>query len=98
MSSAVAGGQRSRAAIANGVAMTIVALVVSSISVPAVACPRCAAGQEARREVLEADFTRQLAVTALPFMIVGAISSVIHGVGRRRPRRQRHSSSGGSQP
>jgi hypothetical protein len=40
----------------------------------ALACPRCAAGQAARQQVLEG-FSTNLAIMLLPFMVVGLLSA-----------------------
>jgi hypothetical protein len=50
---------------------------------PALACPRCATGQEARRQVWRDDFGDHLAMTVLPFLILGAMSWRLHSIGRK---------------
>jgi hypothetical protein len=55
-------------------------------SAPAAACPSCAAGQAARREVWADGFCYNLAAALLPFVLVGAVSARLHRIGRaRRP-------------
>jgi hypothetical protein len=49
---------------------------------PALACPRCAVGQEARRQVWQDDFFPHLAAAVLPFVIIGAICARLHALGR----------------
>jgi hypothetical protein len=39
------------------------------------ACPNCALGRQARADVWSYDFTWNLAVALLPFLVVGAICS-----------------------
>jgi hypothetical protein len=56
--------------------------LVLGASTPAAACPRCADGQEARRQVLDDGFVRNLATSLLPFLIVGAVSAGTHAIGR----------------
>ena len=40
---------------------------------PAMACPNCAVGREARSEVWNRDFAFNLAVALLPFLLIGSI-------------------------
>ena len=54
----------------------------AAVSLPAEACPRCAAGQEARRQVWADGFFHNLAAAVLPFIVVGAVSARLHGIGR----------------
>lgn len=49
---------------------------------PALACPRCSVGQEARRQVWQDDFFSHLVVAVLPFVIIGAICARVHALGR----------------
>jgi hypothetical protein len=49
----------------------------------ATACPRCATGEEARRQVWRDDFGDHLAMTVLPFLILGAMSWRLHSIGRK---------------
>jgi hypothetical protein len=68
-----AGARMARVASAAGVMLTVA---------PAVACPRCVVGQEARRQVWQDDFLPHLAVAVLPFIIIGAICARLHALGR----------------
>lgn len=52
-----------------------------AFSAPAAACPRCAAGQEARRQVWADGIFRNLAAAGLPFILMGAISARLHRLG-----------------
>jgi hypothetical protein len=51
---------------------------------PARACPDCAAGQQARREVWRDDFAFYLSVAVLPFLLIGAVCARIEAMGRPR--------------
>jgi hypothetical protein len=68
-------------------AFAAVALTLSSTMAPAEACPKCAPGVEARRQVWTEDFGRNLAVALLPFVIIGAICVRVERIGR--PPRER---------
>jgi hypothetical protein len=83
------GARAKRRAISKGAASVALALICFT-GASASACPRCAAGQQARRELLAAGLPRQLGLTALPFLIVGAIGSLVEGVGRQRSPRATH--------
>ena len=50
---------------------------------PALACPSCPEGQKARSEVWNDDFATNLAVAALPFIVIGAVAARADGIGRR---------------
>jgi hypothetical protein len=50
------------------------------------ACPNCAAGVQARAEVLNEAFESNLFVTLLPFLIIGAICFGAEQIGRPMPR------------
>jgi len=67
-----------------GAASVAMVFVVLGASTTAGACPRCADGQAARREVIADGFSRNLATSLLPFLIVGAVSAGTHAIGRRR--------------
>ena len=71
------GAPHSKSGRAAGVAVVIAAALGSA---PALACPRCAAGEEARRAVVAEGFSRNVAAAVLPFLIVGAVSSMLHRV------------------
>lgn len=62
------------------------ALLCSCVSVATLAdaCPSCPVGQEARRQVWRDRFIDNLAVTLLPFLIIGAVSARVHHIGRPR--------------
>jgi hypothetical protein len=49
---------------------------------PAEACPSCAAGREARGQVMGDDFGFHLFAATLPFLAIGTICVVIERVGR----------------
>jgi hypothetical protein len=59
-------------------------LFVLSSPRPARACPRCATGQEVRREVWRDGFFDHAAMAVLPFLIIAAISLRLHAIGRQR--------------
>lgn len=67
-----------------GAVSVAVVFVVLGASMPAAACPSCADGQAARREVIADGFLRNLATSLLPFLIVGAVSAGTHAIGRSR--------------
>jgi hypothetical protein len=67
-----------------GAVSVAVFFVVLAASTPAAACPGCADGQAARREVIADGFLRNLATSLLPFLIVGAVSAGTHAIGRSR--------------
>jgi hypothetical protein len=54
---------------------------------PACACPRCAEGMQARQAVLHEDFGRNLAVAALPFLLIGALCARLDAIGKNGERR-----------
>jgi hypothetical protein len=78
--SAFRSNSRRRRLITAKTAATV--FLVLGASTPAAACPRCADGQEARRQVLDDGFLRNLVTSLLPFLIVGAVSAGTHAIGR----------------
>lgn len=62
--------------------MAAASMAALALTAPASACPGCALGQEARREVWRDDFFPHLAVAVLPFIIIGAICARLHTLGR----------------
>lgn len=54
------------------------------------ACPDCAVGKQARSALWDDDFTRNLVVALLPFLVVGLASYQLNAIGRpdraREPR------------
>ena len=54
-----------------------------SASAEASACPSCASGRQARREVWTTDFGGNLLVTALPFIVLAAIGAAVDQRDRR---------------
>jgi hypothetical protein len=73
----------SRRGRAQPLAAAAVSLLPFVSATPAAACPRCATGQEARREVWRDDFGAHLAMTILPFAIIGVMSWRLHSIGKR---------------
>lgn len=65
-------------------------IVVFSLSAASVllACPRCAAGEQARRAVWRQDFVYHLAATSLPFLLVAAASVGAEALERSMARRR----------
>jgi hypothetical protein len=68
-----------------GVASVMGVLCLLGANAAGAACPRCAEGQAARQAVYGEGFSRNLATVLLPFLIVGAVSAAVHGLGRTRP-------------
>jgi len=66
-----------------GIAPGAVLVAVLTCSAPALACPSCAPGLQARAEVWSDGFLRNLATAALPFVVVGAVCARLQKVGRR---------------
>jgi hypothetical protein len=65
-------------------------LAASLSALPAHACPDCAVGKQARAELWNDDFTYNLVVALLPFLVVGLVSYQLNGIGRPdRPRTSR---------
>jgi hypothetical protein len=58
-------------------------LTALALPLPALACPDCALGREARRSVWSDDFAHHLAVALLPFVVIGAICAHVEARGRR---------------
>lgn len=60
------------------------AVLIASMSepAPARACPNCPAAELARRQVWRDRFVDNLAVAALPFIIIGAVCARAHSIGR----------------
>lgn len=52
---------------------------------PAAACPDCAVGRQARSEVWNDDFARNVFVALLPFIVIGTICVRVERIGRMRP-------------
>jgi hypothetical protein len=50
----------------------------------AMACPRCAAGIAARREVWNDDFGFNLLATIVPFFVIGTLSFIVERMGAPR--------------
>jgi hypothetical protein len=50
-----------------------------------IACPRCAEGVAARKEVIEEDFAAHLLAVLLPFLLVLAVSRLASRIGRKEP-------------
>jgi hypothetical protein len=50
---------------------------------PVLACPNCAVGREARSEVWDDQFARNLAYALLPFVVIGLVSLQVDAIGRR---------------
>jgi ABC-type Fe3+ transport system permease subunit len=73
----------SRAAFAFAAAFSLV-LVLLTIASPAVACPNCAAGAQARSDVWNDDFGLNLALAALPFLVIVGLCISAEAIGRRR--------------
>jgi len=60
----------------NGMSIAVAAIcAVVGITGDAEACPRCAAGEQARSEMWNQSFTSNLTATVLPFVIVAAASA-----------------------
>ncbi|HEU4410248.1 MAG TPA: hypothetical protein VFS43_33640 [Polyangiaceae bacterium] len=49
---------------------------------PALACPDCAPGREARAQAWQDDFGFNLSVALLPFVLIGAVSAWANGIGQ----------------
>lgn len=64
------------------VAVTSLVFVIIT-AVPAAACPDCAEGRQARADVYGADFTRQLMILLVPFLLIGAVCSRVERIGKR---------------
>ncbi len=60
------------------------ACVALAAPAAAYACPACPVGREARQQVYERDFTRNLLVALLPFAMVGFASVCAERVGKGR--------------
>ena len=67
------------------VAALSVALIALTIAPEAAACPNCAVGKQARSEVWNGEFGFNLAVVALPFLLIGGLCLRVDSLGRRRP-------------
>ena len=52
------------------------------LGAPATACPNCAVGQQARSEVWNDDFGKNLLVALLPFLVIGALCVRAERIGR----------------
>ena len=50
---------------------------------PALACPSCPPGREARSEVWSDGFARNLATAIVPFLLIGAVALRAEAIGRR---------------
>ena len=69
------------------------------LATPAAACPNCAVGKQARSEVWNDDFGRNLFVALLPFLVIGAICVRAERIGRTRgPAVQRAASASSLEP
>ncbi|MDP9151180.1 MAG: hypothetical protein M3O36_14730 [Myxococcota bacterium] len=58
-----------------------------SLVAPVAACPNCAVGRQARSEVWNDDFGKNLFVALLPFILIGAICVRAERIGRTRSNR-----------
>jgi hypothetical protein len=63
-------------------AALLIAAAVTCSARPASACPGCAAASAARAEIFGEAFFRNLAVAALPFVIIGAVCARVQRLGR----------------
>jgi hypothetical protein len=64
--------------------LLVMSMAYASGVAPAHACPNCPAAEQARRQVWRDRFADNLAVAALPFIIIGAVCARAHGIGRQR--------------
>ena len=80
--------------VARRAAASLVFVLVATCRSAAEACPRCAAGIEARQQVLSSDLVPTLAIAVLPFLVVGAISAWSERIGRGGPAATRAPSKG----
>ena len=63
---------------------TLTTLATLAIAWPSWACPDCAVGRTARKQVFGDAFATNLLLTVLPFVVVGAVSLGCERIGRAR--------------
>lgn len=89
--------RRRASPLAERARLTVTSLVFVIITAaPAAACPDCAEGRQARADVYGADFTRQLMILLVPFLLIGAVCSRVERIGR--PSRAPGSAGAASRP